>query len=379
MPRPALGLDLTSMATFAKLAQIENNIDPEILGGPLKYNASQLAEAAGVPVELVENFVRWLGRPPIDPTEVRYTDSDVAAMKYAMKFVAEEGLDEDAAGSMIRSAAAGLERLAMRQVESIIQEIARSQNVTDTEARLIAGELAPKQAAKVLPLVDHIWKRQYADSVRRLTTTAIAQRGLNGDDRDYPLLRAVGFADLVGFTARMKDVSAREFSELIRDFSDQCWDIVNSRGGRIVSFIGDAVFFVADDIQTGAEVALGLAEQGKTGICGPVRVGLVWTRVLAAHGDVFGPGVNLASRITGASEPNEVYIGPAAAARLAHNPDYDIVPQQPFDARGIGLVQPYRIRYIDDPRNNDDAEAAGVDNFDPHPPSADREDHSPIQ
>jgi len=200
--------------------------------------------------------------------------------------------------------------------------------------------------------VEHIWRRQYASAVRRLTTNAIAQRGLYGDDRDYPLLRAVGFADLVNFTARTQNATAREFSVLIRDFTDRCWDIISDRGGRIVNFIGDAVFFVADNVELGAEVALGLAAPGALGpYCGPARVGLVWTRIIAAYGDVFGPGVNLASRISGAADPNEVFIGPAVTAQLSRNAKYSIVPQHPFEARGIGTVWPNRLRYADDPRN----------------------------
>jgi len=132
-------------------------------------------------------------------------------------------------------------------------------------------------------------------------------------------------------------------------------------------------------VQTGAEIALGLAEQGKIGICGPVRVGMVWTRVLAAHGDVYGPGVNLASRITGAAEPNEVYIGPAAAARLAHHDEFNIVPQQPFDARGVGPVQPYRLRYAHDPRNTlDDGEALDG-HFNKAATDGTADDHAPIR
>jgi len=251
----------------------------------------------------------------------------------------------------------------MRQVHSIVQQVGLPEDLSDTEARLIAAEVAPPWAAKVTPLIEHIWRRQYVSAVRRLTTNAIAQRGLYGDDRDYPLLRAVGFADLVNFTARTENATAREFSVLVRDFTDRCWDIISDRGGRIVNFIGDAVFFVADNVELGADVALGLAAPGALGPnCGPARVGLVWTRVIAAYGDVFGPGVNLAARISSAADPNEVFIGPAVTAQLSRSPRYSIVPQDSFQAHGIGTVWPNRLRYADDPRNTfDDRRAAPVD------------------
>jgi len=347
----ALGLDSVSMTLLARMAEIDENIDPTVFGGPLKYTADELAEASGAPIEMVHNFVQWMGRPTIDLTEKRYTDKDVEALSFAIAHGAKEGLSPDAMGTMVRSVSHGLQRLALRQVDAIIQDIADQQGVSDTQARLLAGEIAPSKAATLQPLLNHIWKRQYADVVRRLTISAIAQRGLSNDDRDYPLLRVVGFGDLVNFTGRTNEATPREFANLVRDFSDQTWDIITGNGGRVINYIGDAVFFVADDIYTGAQVSLALAEHGKTGICGPARVGMVWTRVLITHGDVFGPGVNLASRITGVADPNEVFIGPAAAARLKHSPEFSVVAQPAFEARGIGPVQPYRLRYADDPRN----------------------------
>jgi|GEM_PF-930512 len=349
---PTLGVGVHSLASLGRLAQIDRNIEPVVLQSPLKYDTNEVAELTGLSPEQIHSFARWLGRSPRSPEDVHYNDADVETIRYAIKLARQEGLDFDAMGSMIRGIASALDRLSMRQVHSIIQQSGQREDLSDTEARLIAAQVAPPWAAKVQPLIEHIWRRQFASAVRRLTTNAIAQRGLYGDDRDYPLLRAVGFADLVNFTARTENATAREFSRLIRDFTDRCWDIISDQGGRIVNFIGDAVFFVADNVEIGADVALGLAAPDALGpYCGPARVGLVWTRVIAAYGDVFGPGVNLAARISGAAEPNEVFIGPAVTAQLSRSPKYSIVPQPSFEARGIGTVWPNRLRYADDPRN----------------------------
>jgi adenylate cyclase len=339
--------------SFAKMAQVDSKIDPEILGGDIKYTVEEVAERSGTSVEFVLDIARWLGRVPRGIDEVRYADSDVNMVRYTADFAARQGLSRNELASMIRSIAGRLENMAMQQVESIIESIWNQNDISDTESRIIAAEMAPHQAAEILPIVEHIWRRKYLAATHRLTTGAITLRGLHSDDLDYPLVRAVGFADLVDFTARTESATTRQFAELIREFHDKAWDIINSRGGRIINFIGDAVFFVADNLEAGAEVALGLAASGMTDSCGPVRVGMVWTRVLATQGDIFGPGVNLASRITSIAEPNEVFIGPTASARLSRIPRYSVVPQPPIDARGIGRVMPARLRYADDPRNSE--------------------------
>jgi len=332
------------------LARADNAIDAIIFGGPVKYTLAELADLAGTDVGHLQSLARWIGRPQRDAREVRYTDEDVAALQIALAYAEAENLDETSVASLVQGISSAMQRLAARQVEAIIEHTGTAHQVNDTQARLIAARLAPSQAAKLTPLMDHIYRRHFASAVRRLTTNAIAQRGLHDDDRNYPLLRAVGFADLVDFTKRTENSTAAEFTDLIRRFTDTCWEIVSSHGGRIVNFIGDAVFFVADDIRTGATIALELARPDAFGSCGPVRVGLVWSRVLSVYGDVFGPGVNLASRLATAATPDEVFVEEDAARMLARIGHFAVAEAEPFDAHGIGTVQPFRLRYANDPR-----------------------------
>jgi len=349
-----MGVDYNSPASFGKLVRLDTQIEPNILG-ELKYSLAEVAELTGITTEQAADVMLWLGRSKSTSNNMRYADSDVEFINYLIGYAREQQLSYEEVGSMVRGVAATIYRLAMRQTDAIIDHLAELNNVGDTEARLLAAQQVPKQTDLMLPIFNHIWRRQLSAASRRMTTSAIAQRGVYGDDRDYPLLRAIGFADLVNFTARTEDASAREFYDLVSEFTDRCWDIIVERGGRVISFIGDAVLFAGDDINVGAEVALGLAAPGALGDCGQVRVGLVWTRVLATHGDVFGPGVNMAARIASAGIPGEVYVGPGVAAQLISVPRYQVVQYPAFEARGLGLVEPSRLRYADDPRNSEEA------------------------
>ena len=45
-------------------------------------------------------------------------------------------------------------------------------------------------------------------------------------------------------------------------FEATAYDIVGSRGGRVIKMIGDEVMFAVDDVATSLEIALSLAEGG---------------------------------------------------------------------------------------------------------------------
>ena len=185
---------------------------------------------------------------------------------------------------------------------------------------------------------------------------AIEFAGARGEERNdthqLPLLRAVGFADIVSFTKRTAGLGSEELAEFVQRFEAGARDIIVNAGGRVVKTIGDAVLFVTDDVVTGAEVALGLAEtsgaQLGTAAPGdpeiPVRVGFVWGRVLSRFGDIFGPTVNLASRLTEQSDPSTVLVDKETAALLATSSRYALTAQPERDVPGIGPLAPVRLQ-----------------------------------
>src|SRR5690606_38937172 len=88
--------------------------------------------------------------------------------------------------------------------------------------------------------------------------------------------------------------------------------------------------------------ALGTAAPGDPEI--PVRVGLVWGRVLSRFGDIFGPTVNLASRLTEQADPSTVLVDTETAAQLAASPRYALTAQPAREVPGIGPLAPVRLQ-----------------------------------
>ncbi len=70
---------------------------------------------------------------------------------------------------------------------------------------------------------------------------------------------------------------------------------------------------------------------------------VVWGRVLSRFGDVFGPPVNLAARMTAVARRNRVIVDQETA---------DLLPADQFESRrlpgrplrGFGVVEPVTVR-----------------------------------
>ena len=90
----------------------------------------------------------------------------------------------------------------------------------------------------------------------------------------------------------------------------------------LVKTIGDAIMYIADDLSTAADVVTAMVAELQAG---PdmllVRASLVQGRVVSRSGDVFGPPVNLASRLVGTAEPGGIRMDEATAQALMRGPD----------------------------------------------------------
>ncbi len=339
-----------------------DGIDAALLGGTRAYSARDLAERAGIGLEIVQGFWSTLGLPHTDADDAFYTERDAEAVDRAVSLVREHGLDLATVITVTRALGHTSDRLALWQVEALVEDMAARYELDDATARLLVldrlVDLAPVLEAQLV----HTYRRQLAAIAGRYAAE-FGELGDPGPDRTaLPLARAVGFADMVSFTRRTAGLGSTDLSQFVQRFEAAARDVVTAAGGRVVKTIGDAVLFVADDPGTGAMVALGLADalgkefdsetvrspgglaEGARGVT-PVRVGFVWGRVLSRFGDVFGPHVNLAARLTDIAEPSTVLTDPATARHLAEDGRFWLEPQAPRELQGIGRVMPVELRY----------------------------------
>jgi adenylate cyclase len=109
--------------------------------------------------------------------------------------------------------------------------------------------------------------------------------------------------------------------------------------------IGDEVLFVADSPADGAEIALTLAERaGADPRLPELRIGLAYGRVLHRLGDVYGPVVNIAARLTALARPTTILADGALAGQIRPLAGYRLRSLRPVSVRGYARLKPYVVR-----------------------------------
>jgi class 3 adenylate cyclase len=97
--------------------------------------------------------------------------------------------------------------------------------------------------------------------------------------------------------------------------------------------------------KSAAEIALSLVEGTRASDeLSDVRVGLAFGPVLEREGDLYGPVVNLASRVTVIALPGTVVVGPEVAALLEHDPAYTLRAMRPRYLKNIGRTRLFALR-----------------------------------
>jgi len=145
--------------------------------------------------------------------------------------------------------------------------------------------------------------------------------------------RAVGFADMVGFTTRAGALSTSHLSAVIDAFEGRVSEAITLNGGRAVKFIGDEVFFAFTDADGACACALELLALAQDDAIPDVRVGMAYGDVVARGGDYFGPVVNLASRLVDVADSGTALVSEGLTqAALQHT--FETMPAS--ELKGVG-------------------------------------------
>lgn len=269
---------------------------------------------------------RTLGLPSADTDTPLLTESDVEALQTYLEV--RSFLGEDTALGVARVIGAALARIseaessAMRQGMDAI-DVSRSGSEVET-ARAFSA------VTRLVPRIGRM-----LDSVHRQHLEATRVHFEDIDIGDRAAFRCgVGFADLSGFTHMSHHLGLADLSRVLTVFEEQATDTVQTHGGRIVKFLGDAVMWVnaaPDDL---ARVAHELVNHPRAAMEGiDVRAGIAYGLVLAQDGDYFGTPVNLASRLVAKAEPGEVLTAGELVDALS--PGWSAVPGEEATLRGF--------------------------------------------
>jgi adenylate cyclase len=271
-------------------------VERALLGDRPTLTRREVADRAGVPLDLAEELWQRLGFPHAEDGDVAFTELDVAALELARDLVGLGILTPESQAALVRTWGRSFARLAEWQV-SLLTELAAEED--DPATRL--QELMEAVLPNVEVLQSYVWRRHLANASSRL---------LDVSGGGTTSTQAVGFVDIVGYTGRSKNLSDAELVAWVEYFEDELTRVVVDLAGRVIKTIGDEVLFVADDPVAAAEVALVATDRGEDpeDRFPQVRAGLAYGDVLSRLGDVYGPTVNIAARLTSLARPGTVLV-----------------------------------------------------------------------
>jgi len=336
--RDDLGVDAAEVAAAAaegpdalrRLAQAV-----VLLGGAPSLRPPEVWHRAGASEELGRRLWRAMGFAHIPDDTVALTPADVEALAAINGFLQRSAISADTAVRFARLLGQTMGRVADALhsiVDEAIEEMTMLPPGETDDLMVLAAEL-------VNPLIEQelsylLRRHLYAGAIRRL----------GGIDLEQPEV-AVGFADVVSYTRLSGRLPEADLAGLLELFEATTADLITERGGRVVKLIGDAVLFVFDDPRPAAELALDLVETFG-GDQPELRVGLAHGPVLARLGDLFGPPVNLASRLVSYARPGTVLADQHFVGALGSLDEEHITCKslKPRDLKGIGTTPLYVLR-----------------------------------
>jgi adenylate cyclase len=268
-----------------------------------RYTVGEAAQKAGLSVDQFRQINLAAGFADPGPDARVFTDEDVEILGLFQETI--EIFGEDVAMQNVRVIGHAMSRVADAFVSSFVITVARLRRESEFTAEDLAQ--ANETAVAMLPgavrAMDVMLRRHIVLKSRPDTDL------LEGDDSGAvdAVERAVGFCDLVGYTALSQQISDVRLATVLRAFETTAADLITAGGANVVKLIGDEVMFVAPDAATAVDTALALSDTfGQGDVLPPVRCGVNAGRVIVREGDYHGPVVNLAARIVKLAPPGSV-------------------------------------------------------------------------
>lgn len=325
-----------------------HELETLLLGGRRGMNRKEAAHRGDLTLLNARKIWRAMGFPNLRTEDVYFTERDSEALRLISGLVRGEEVSEETALSLVRSMAQMTDRMVVWQVEALVEDLVMRGGATDAQARQELLNTLPRLKPVLEDLLIYTWRRQLNGAVQRLAMRQERPDDGIGDVGDasasLPLARGIGFADLVSYTSLSRQMDERALAALVQRFEQRCAEVIAVGGGRLIKTIGDEVMFMAESPEEGALMALALGRLIREDEELPQsRVAFVWGRVLPRLGDLYGPTVNLASRLVTLTTPGGVLVDASTASVLGEDDRFILDPQPTRAVRGFGAVQPVAL------------------------------------
>lgn len=297
------------------------------LGEPV-YTRAEVSELTGATPEVARRMWRALGFPDAADDDRIFTEADTEMLRMASSLVTDGAVAPEVAVQVTRVLGQSLARVADAQATSFEQAI------SDDPAMLTAALEALHPTLE--SFLTYTWRRHLVAALHSRVTAADAG-GVES--------ACVGFADLVGFTAASQELSHHDLAVMVERFEALAYDVIASHGGRVIKMIGDEVMFAIVDASAAGRAALDMADACEVDALIPsVRVGVAHGSILRHEADLFGPTVNLASRLVNIADPGSVLVSDEVASLINNQPGFALRRVRPRKLRGLGETRFHVLR-----------------------------------
>ncbi len=296
-------------------------------GGTVDFAEAARRAELGVP----EAAALWraLGFPDPAAATTRVSVDQVDALRF-LAAASPSLLSAGTTMQMARSLGAALTLIGATLVDGFRLDVEVPRRSAGDSALDVARdmhELAAETFPRFVETVDALLRRHVVQAAHGAWTT-------DEERTTVTHRRAVGFVDLVDYTATTHTSSPRVLADALERFEGRVSDLIGQFGGRLVKLIGDEAMFVLEDPAAACELALRLAEAfGADPEDPPVRTALGFGPTVARHGDYYGDVVNVASRLVAVARPSEVVV--TESVRDAVRTGYRFEPLVPTLLRGL--------------------------------------------
>jgi adenylate cyclase len=147
-------------------------------------------------------------------------------------------------------------------------------------------------------------------------------------------LVAIMFTDIVGYTAMM----GRDENLAIKTVTHHkkvLERLVPKFTGELIQFYGDGSLSIYSSATIALECAIAIQQEFKQDIPVPLRIGIHIGELLIRDGDVFGDGVNLASRIESLGQSGTVMFSEDVFQKIRNNNDFKTQHLGSFEFKNV--------------------------------------------
>jgi len=299
--------------------------------GP-RYTPREVADLAGVDLELLQRATAALGIPYPDPDDRSLAEADLEEAHRIAAYCAA-GFSEEGIVGVARTIGMGTARTAEAIRELFVRALMQPGD-TERDLALRFASVAEQMLPVFDPTLSYAFRAHMLEQIRRdvIAATDLASGEISGTAEV-----AACFADLVGFTKLGEQVATEELG-LVTGRLDELATAAAEPPVRLVKLIGDAAMLISTEVGPMVDAALRMVEaaEGEGEDFPRLRAGVAYGSALLRTGDYYGRPVNLASRITAMARPGSVLVDGETKRAAADDFDYSFAGEhrlKGFDSR----------------------------------------------